>query len=65
MVAGCVVLVTNKLESEDCSWTVIGCAHIVIEPVISVSFPGLSLTVTVVELDGGNMLVHPANTAFP
>lgn len=60
-----VVLETNKLESEACNSTVIGCAHIVMVPVISVFFPGRSLTFTVVELDDGNMLVQPANTAFP
>ena len=47
--------VTKILESEDCSSILIGCAHIVIGPVTCVLM-SLCRTVTIVELDDGNML---------
>lgn len=64
-VPGDVVLETNNVESEACNSTVIGYTHIWMVPVISVFFPSSCLMATVVELDDGNMLVHPAYTASP
>ena len=55
-----VVAETNRLESDSCRWTSIGCAHMVIGPVTWVLSALTWRTVTMVELVFGNMLVHPA-----
>ena len=55
-----VVAVTNRLESDSCSCTWMGCAHMVIGPETCVLSVETWRTVTMVELELGNMLVHPA-----
>lgn len=59
--AGVVVADTNKLESVAWSWIEMGCAHIVNGPETWVPwFDFGSRTETMVELDFGNVLRHPA-----
>lgn len=56
--------VTKRLESEDWSKIVIGCAHITIGPKIIVPWSLCEArAATTVELDVSNVLVHPAYIA--